>query len=71
MHSLIYFADVYGATLPGKASAQIVFIFIFSAFSKSTPPGFEAKSIINVSFFTLFNLSSFNIIFGIVLNIIS
>jgi len=39
--------DVTGAILPGRLSAHITRFDKSCAFSKSTPPGFEAKSIIN------------------------
>ena len=49
-------AAVTGATFPGRESAQIVFSPISFAFSKSTPPGFDAKSIIMLSLLTLLSM---------------
>jgi len=55
----------------GSPKASIKFIFSFFIKFLSIPNGFDAKSIINASFLTFFNSSSFSIIFGIVLIIIS
>ena len=49
-------ADVIGATLPGKANAHIVFIPFCFAASLSTPPGFDAKSIIKQLYVELYLL---------------
>ena len=43
-----YFAAVSGATLLGNAKAQFVFKLSSLAFTKSTPPGVDARSIMGV-----------------------
>ena len=47
--SFIYLAAVFGISFPGIPSAIITFIFLDKAYSLSIPPGFDAKSIINIS----------------------
>ena len=69
--SFIIIADVIGATLPGNDNAQTTLIPNFDAALKSTPPGFDAKSIIKASFFTSFKSFSSNINAGTVLKITS
>ena len=48
------FPEESGAHLPGRLNAQITFNPKSLAFSKSTPPGFDAKSITTQSEFIVF-----------------
>ena len=64
-------AAVTGATFPGKASAHLKLIFSSSTALTSTPPGFDAKSIIKHPFFTYLSLSFVSINVGGVFIIIS
>ena len=61
--------EVTGAIFPGNDNAQTTFSPSFPAVSKSTPPGFEARSIIRASFFIWFRHFSFSITAGTVLKI--
>lgn len=58
-----------GKTFPGSPNAQSVLIPAFFAAAKSTPPGFEARSIRRASFLTCERTSAFITGFGTVLNI--
>ena len=60
-----------GATFPGRESAQITRTPRFFAISKSTPPGFEARSITSESVLIFDSSLSPRTSAGIVLKIIS
>jgi hypothetical protein len=49
--SLTILPAVYGETLPGSDNSHSTFLLSLSASSKSTPPGFDARSIMSTSFF--------------------